>query len=679
MINRISKYFKSLKILNPLTRIFNNALNKISFLSAYNNLSELPDIKESLANIMADVEPEFLKLGQDLQQLYSDADQLTEQTVNAATFIGGKNKKGNFLSNIDLIAKQALSDLQNYQNNISENLTKTKASLEYLGKLITICSIIEKTGTSLNVIGLNIAIESSRSANSGEMFASFIDEIRQLSKKISEISKNILDDSQTTRLNQISANENILGGLETFERLYYNGEKVVKRALREIFKIMEISMNVFEKSNHLSRDISSQVGEVVVGIQFHDIARQKIEHIVMAINDIEDIINGKNQESKAGKDEILSRTYKIIGLQASQLREVINEIRNAYDKCRQAFKNLGHLVEDLVADVSVFDNNDDTESRLRKRITALKSGLEQLGNLLFTGRDLEHQINETVEQVSDAASKLSAHIDQVRGISLELHLKALNAIVKSARLQNQGRALEILAQEVTKLSGQSDLFVTDVVKILESLVSVSDDLDNNLSNKRSEQETHDSVTEGIRETTVNYERFKTEASIALEKSQSLQSDIISTETNLIFLNNLADKLEQYLDRFESIMEKLEPWANNIDENINNKIDQVANRYTMASERRLHHEHFNQPETLIPFSKTEDQDFVFDEVHPDGSQIDNNQADEADILGDNIELFDSDELPEPDTTEALETNESEITKTEADKNKEEDLGDNVELF
>ncbi|QTA81597.1 Methyl-accepting chemotaxis protein domain-containing protein [Desulfonema limicola] len=671
MINRISKYFKSLKDFNPLKKIFDKLLYKISFLSAYKNLSELSDIQESLGTVMTDVEPEFLELGQRLQQLYADSDQLTQQAVNAASFIGGKNTTSNFLSKIDLIAKQALSDLQYYQNNISENLAKTTASLEYLSKLINICSIIEKTGISLNVIGLNIAIESSRSEDSGEMFASFTDEIRQLSKKISEISKNILDDSQTTRLNQISANTNILKGLETFEHLYYKGEKVVKKAIRDIFKIMEISMNVFEKSNHLSREISSQVGEVVVGIQFHDIARQKIEHIIMALNDIEDIVTSRNQDSKAGKDEILGRSHKIIGLQASQLREVINEIRNAYKQCRQAFNQLGHLVGELVADVSVFDNNaDDDETRLRKRITALKSGLEQLGNLLFTGRDLEHQINENVEQVSDTASKLSAHIDQVRGISLELHLKALNAIVKSAKLEHQGRALEILAQEVSKLSGQSDLFVTDVVKILESLVSTSDDLDKSLySHNGSEQETHNSVAEGISEIGINYERFKTEASLALEKSHSLQADIIETGSSLIFLNNLADKLELYLGKFESIIQKLEPWADDTDENGKKKIDQVAHRYTMASERLLHHKHFNQTYTDKEMI-TKPEEFSHESY---------NYNKDSDIPGDNIELFDSDEPPESDNKEISESNELKTNKPEADKNKQEDMGDNVELF
>lgn len=716
-MSKIIKYLKNLNIIKFLSRTLDKVFSKISSVFAYRKLSELPDIKESLDSVMAKVEPDFLKLGQDLQNMYSDADRLTEQTVNAATFIGGKNKGENFLSNIDKVSKQALSDLQGYQNNISESLKKITGSLEFLGKLINICSVIEKTGISLNVIGLNIAIESSRSTDSGEMFASFTDEIRQLSKNISEISKNIMEDAQTTRSNQISANNNILSGLEMYERLYYNGEKVVKRAIRDIFRLMEISMNVFEKSNRLSREISSQVGEVVVGIQFHDIARQKIEHIVMALNDVEKLINGRNdKDAETDKDKILGRAYNIIGLQASQLREVINEIRNAEEKCSQAFNKLGRLVEDLVADVSVFDTNEDTESMLRKRITALKTGLEQLGSLLFNGRDLQQQINETVEQVSEAVSKLSAHIDQVRGISLELHLKALNAIVKSARLQNEGRALEILAQEVTKLSGQSDLFVTDVVKILQSLVSLSDDLDNSLDLKNiSKQDTYKLINEGINETTANYERFKTEASIALEKSQALQTNIINTESDLFFLNNLADELELYLGRFENILKELESWADNADDNVKRKIEEVAQRYTMASERRLHHEHLKQSEPRIPFSKVKDQDIVFDEKQPgnieffdfdeQGKDIENKDdigdnielfdpgeltgdTGNNDNLGDNIELFDSDTNVEVDLDDASKLNKAGTDKPDSNNPDEDlndkklgdkDLGDNVELF
>ncbi|MEZ4527248.1 MAG: methyl-accepting chemotaxis protein [Desulfobacterales bacterium] len=466
-----------------------------------------------------------------------------------------------------------------------------------------------------------------------------------------------------------------LRGLGTFGYLYSSAQRVVQKAIREIYSIMELSMEVLKIADAHSREISRQVGEVVVALQFHDIARQKIEHVVMAIRDAERICRGEREGSSP--DSALARAHKILFLQTAQLKEVIREIQGAYEKSLLAFRGLDRHVEQLVSDISVFETRQRTESRIEERIHALKAGLEQLGDLLSQGRGLEKQIKDTAEQVTHTASQLSGHIDQVRGISMELHLKALNAVVKSARLAESGQVLEILAQEVSRLSRQSDKFVSNVVEILQSLVSLSLELDlDSLETPESSDSTLSlSVEDGIRELAENYEQFKMNTSAATAGAMELRTAVGNTGTSLDFLPELAEEIGDYLEQLEAMTEKLEPWNIHAKEIASDKLDHIARRYTMKSERRLHRQ------------------YVGDISDPEKQRHDKEAADSfrdrpgnhgrPDIWKEADDSGKKDRKENTDTcavhSEAAADEEPGTAEKQKKGDEEEDLGDNVELF
>ncbi len=691
MLNRIIEISKNADMGKILTGIRNKGMRfpllYRFFSPAYGILPDLCALIRSLEGVMEKVEPQFLRIGMELQSLYADAEHLSDLTVNAAKSIGCADGCESFLSSIDRLAKHSLADLQGYRCKISTSLMNVGLSLEHLGRLCRICSVIEKTGMSLNVIGLNIAAESSRSPDAGVMFGSFTGEIRQLSRKISGISRNILEDAGTTRKGQMAANAEILKGLETFGVLYSSAQRVVQKAIREIYSIMELSMKVLDISNAHSREISRQVGEVVVALQFHDIARQKIEHMVMAMRDAEMICKGEmDGDSPASA---FARAHKILLLQTVQMKEVISEIRGSHEKSDLAFRGLGRHVDHLVSDISVFETRHRAESRIEERIRALKNGLEQLGDLLTQGKGLEKQIKNTAEQVTNTASQLSEHIDQVRGISMDLHLKALNAVVKSARLSDEGQVLEILAQEVSSLSRQSDKFVSDVVEILQALVSLSLELDlDSFETPQSEETGTLSVEEGIREITGNYGQFKMDTSAAAEGAENLRTAVMNTGASLGFLSELAEDLEDYLEQLEELAEKLQPWNIHAENIETDKLDQVARRYTMKSERQLHSQYIGDSSAILFASdngqtKNYSENVSENQVPPDGH-------DKTDTYG-NYVFPDSQKKSEtsgeenktekacPIHTEMIGDETAGFGQKTGKMDEDEDLGDNVELF
>ncbi|MCP4109392.1 MAG: hypothetical protein GY749_28355 [Desulfobacteraceae bacterium] len=593
--------------------------------------SDLTEIADSLEAVIKNAEPRFLKIGQELEALYFDANELAQLTAKSANSIGGESDE-NLLNIVGKLARQALEELQSCRSGIAESLDNIDEGAGHLDNLCNICSVIEKTGIFLHVVGLNMGVESSRSKEASEMFEVLVHEVKQLAQRVLDISRNIYDDSRSARARQLSAQSKILKGLDELSRLNEVAEKTVQNTVEEIRNIMKLSLNALERTSIHSKEISRQVSEIVVAIQFHDITRQQIEHIVHTLREWADIL-GRQKSSHfsikpgktfgTGKAKTLGSAHAILRLQAVQLTQVIEEIVAAYRKSAQAFEKLGNQVGELVTDVSVLNSaeNGKQENRIELRIEALKSDLQHLRILQKQGHSLKSQIGETAEQVSETASNLSHHISQVQGISLDLHLKALNAIVKSERLKGEGRTFEILAQKVSELSKQSNEFVADVVNILEAIIGLAKGLQ---IGSYSEMCQFDMI-EWNSEISCAYDQFIIDSSKALQDSGSLQEATFQTKSDLFFLHDLADELTMHLGKLEKGVTGLESWAGkDLHHSVKAEIRQVAGRYTMKRERDIHGQYIEggKPAKL---------------PEPMPSAEDNNIREDED-LGDNVELF-----------------------------------------
>lgn len=635
---------------------------------------EIATLSREMDAIIGDAEPRFLDLGERLQGLYTEADGLVNRTRRAAAAVGGDESVG-LLPHLEEMVNAAMADLRDRREAISGRLEEVMRSAEQLARLTTICATMGQTGLSLNVVGLNIAVESSRSTESVEMFSVFTEEIRGLSRRISDISTAIRDGSARTRNGQLAAYRQIRAGLDTLSRLIAEAEEIVGGAMDRIREIMAYSQQALERSTDSSREISRLVGEVVVAIQFHDISRQKVEHVGAALADAAGLLERPAEE----RPVVRGRVHRLLTLQIIQLQEVVDEIRAARERAARAFEQLNAQVADLVADAARLDAGDATDAHLDAHRQGLESGLRQLRELLGKGRSLDRDIRQIAEEGAEAASRLSDHIDPVRDISFDLHLKALNAIVKSARLPREGQALEVLAQEVSKLSTQSGGFVDDVVEILESLVSLSLDLDLMDDAEDAQEDRADTaIADGLEEMARRFDEFGTDAAAASEAARAIQADITATGGQLGFLDALATDLLDRISRLQALAERFTPWSEAAQHGSAETIEQAARRYTMESERRLHSRHLGEAADLaVGAGAAEgavelfDADVATDDNGPanDGSEQEAGPADGEAPSADAVPW----EHPTPPGGDA------DPGAAAGDNDEDETIGDNVELF
>jgi len=632
----------------------NRSVRSGSALSIFKMSSHPSALADSLEEVYESLDPRFTQIGRELQSIHSEAAQVTEQTLKSARLISSESGEG-ILVDIGSLTKESLVELQSCRADVSDSMGRVNAVAGHLGDLYAKCSVIEKIAMSLRVVILNIAVESSRSAESTDMFSDFVEDIKKLTEEIMAISERIRDDCKKEQKGQILIHKEISGGLSLLSDLAADAEEAVQSAALEIEHLMGLSIKALEDASAHSKEISSQVEKIVMAIQFHDITRQQVEHVIESLRDVEKLCAGKisGAEPKTDKNDALNRAYSILLLQASQLKRTISEIDTAYHEIMSAFEVIGSEVGRLVAGVSGFGRNkadgDPSATARHERagvtkdpFAVLKSALLRLNPLLVQGRDLRNRMQERAVQASETSFRLSRYVEQVRGISNGLHLKALNAIVRTAHLNGRGRALEVLAQEVNRLSDQSSEFVPNVVDLLDrisvlALKLVGESPVCRACTGRSEVtggaqvaggKAKMSIDAGTQDISSVYDLFREDSSAALERSQTLQTAISQTRSGLCFLPELTDQLAAHTDELGKMVQLLSPYVDR--KNMTQEeIDELIQRYTMDRERAVH------KQVIEGIDKFKTEDSVENSY---GLTTEIVVEKDEDDLGDNVELF-----------------------------------------
>lgn len=612
--------------------------------------TSLHAIKEPIEVVLNDSGPVFEQIGTELQLIYTGAKELNQLNVEAASMVDGDSDT-NSLSQIGGLANESLKMLESSREDIGKGIENVQTSANHLVNLRSKTSVIKRISKTLNIVALNIAMESTRSMECEEMFSFFVSEIKALSKNVNAITLSMHEDAASAYQKQMDAFGDISTQKMQLASLADTAHEVVQDNISKIEQLVASSLNAMNMAGIHSEKISRQVGEVVVAIQFHDIARQQLEHVIEAFDDAEKLCEKGTgtSVSEDQKAEILDQVYSIFNLQSAQMNLVINEIGDSHKKIAKAFDEIGNEADQLVNRVMGLGLIGIDETGERSCFSDLISGLEHLDNIMEQGHGMAHKVEETMLESTETVAKLSDHIKQIEGISMDLHIKAINAVLMSMRLGKKGKTLAVLAQDVTAVSKESNEFVAEVVDIIKEIGSIAHDLKCLTSRANDESSetgvvSESSLTQGVENISNAYEQFKENASGAIERSKELKEKIVQTESGLSFVIEIIEQLIEGRKRIDSLVQLLKPFslAENRDDS---GIEYVSERYTMESERHVHEQALGQTGLSIDHSEGdifeedsfETGDFSETEtVMPSEAESENVREDSE--FDENVELF-----------------------------------------
>jgi len=592
---------------------------------------------EGLKQICATTESDFLGLGNQLQSIYAESESLTQMVVALLSTEQDQTIQG-ALNTIQIHAANAIQELNQRREKLDKDLEGLKAIQVDLGSLSKQNNSFKQVAKNLKMVGLNISIESARTDESKNMFQALADEITQLAQTVYEVAANVSEDTASAQQNLNSIQSDISARMNHLQGLISAAEAMVKDALNEVDNLMQLTMHVMDGVGAKAKDINEQVGRLVVGIQIHDNISQRVAHIDTAVIEAVDIIKTSMGISlpPSAMEVIYGKAYGINRLQMAQLNTARDDVSSVYHQSKRALDKLLEAVVGVVQpegfDFSSAGNVcqfDVTNSR--HPVAVLKRALDQLIALFDEGLEDIRRLSAAREETSQTITRMTEHIDRVRDINFDIRLKALNAVIKSTRLGETGKAIEAIVNEMKEMAEQSNTTIQSVTDIMESIASASDDMDRNAADDaQSTDSAGYQLRNGIDEFSVACNSFKDQSFEVLDKGAALQEKIGKAGQKINFFDRLIRVFNKHQKDFTAMDGILAPFSHAVPEDWLEEEKRIIERYTMQREREAHEETLNGVRNAKNSTKgNERKEKALMAKPSEGGDSD---------LGDNIELF-----------------------------------------
>ena len=577
----------------------------------------------ALKDVSDATESDFLTLGNELQTIYAEAERLTQMVAAALSTNKGLTLQ-NILEKIQLHAQNALEELMLRRAKLEENLTGLVAMQDKLKALSRENGNFKRVAKNLKMVGLNISIESVRTQEARAAYQVLAEEINRLAQNVAGTAEHVSDDTKRILQNLQMIHNSLGTRMHHLNDLIHAAEKMVKDSLNKVEELMQLSIKAMDHVRGQSEEVKEQVAQLVVGIQIHDNISQRITHIASSINEAVDYIeNALSMEcGQEDRPAAFGRAYNINRLQVSQLKAMAEDVADTGVQNASALERLLVTVEAIALADGINTTAEGSICHFDARhsshpVAVLKAALTHLIDLFDQGVEDLNRLTEASHETGVAIQTMTTHIDKVRDINFDIHLKALNAVVKSTRLGETGKAIEAIVYEMKSLAEQSNTTIQTVAEIMEDVASTSQLLDQSAHEKESVQNdaAGQLLHQGIEDFSTVCNVFKDHSQNAVKLGGELQKKISFVRRRLDFFDKMVAVFNSSKAELEKADALFQPLVNTVSKDWLQQEQQLMERYTMQREREAHQMTVN-----------------------DGQQLKTDITETIDDSDDNIEFF-----------------------------------------
>jgi chromosome segregation ATPase len=586
----------------------------------------------NLEAICKDTEKDFLRLGSQLHTIHGDAQQLTQRVVAILAADQQQTIQG-ALKTIQTHATGALEDLHRCHARLNADLTDLKGIQNELHSLLDENQGFKKVAKNLKMVGLCISIESSRSQKAKATFQALAEEIVQLARTVHTVAGDIGEDTGIAQASLEAIQSQARLRSHYTDDLMASTQGAVADALDQVERLLQLTVAALDDIGVKARDIGEQVAQLVVGVQIHDNITQRAAHINTSLHESAAMLAARTgaDATASQSEQDLGKAYALIRLQTTQLHTIVEDVAAVRHQSETALDKLLAAVA-AVARPEGFDSTgngtqcgfDTADSH--HPVAVLRKALMHLLTLLDDGlRDIR-QLNGARENTGRTITRLGQHMAKVQDINQDIRLKSWNAVIKSNRLGETGKVIEVIVNEMKELAEESNGTIEAVTTILEKIDTASDILDQKNRTTQAEADTAgQELRKGIEAFTAACSSFKEQSHDAFQMGLQLQEKVAKSRKELAFLQKLEAKCREQCAGLTEMAARLQPYADAAPGDWMERDEAIRQRYTMQREREIHHNVYS------AVKPPGDQAPAISTAHP---------PDDSDDppLDDNIELF-----------------------------------------
>lgn len=277
----------------------------------------IPVLSNQLDEVVKETEAAALGIGDRFKDIVARARAQASRASGAFDRFSGEGSEEALLD----LSRRALSDAVESLRGVTDVSQKTLSDMEAMLKEVEnikrILDEIEYIADQTNLLALNAAIEAARAGEQGRGFAVVADEVRRLSVRSNSAAEEInrLIAKVDTDIRNI--HERTEESSRESSRRSSSAEEVVGGTLEKVDGMMDRTRKDLDELATETDFLASDINGIVVSMQFQDITRQRIEHVMEPLNafkaeleaELEKIRQEMRRAGGNGEDEWLEGVY----------------------------------------------------------------------------------------------------------------------------------------------------------------------------------------------------------------------------------------------------------------------------------------------------------------------------------------------------------------------------------
>jgi hypothetical protein len=206
-----------------------------------------------------------------------------------------------------------------------------------------------------------------------------------------------------------------------------------------------------------------RIATVVSALQVGDTTRQRVEHAEAALRSLAEAVGG----SDAGEGFLIDA---ICRLQAAQLGDSVGDFDGEVIAAAGALRELAVDAAEVVEQSRSLYGKGKGQSSLN----ALSDEVKLAARLLRDCEAERQKLDTLAAGIGAIVRSLLDQVEAVQAIEANMRLVSLNAAVKCAQLGPRGRALDVIAQQLRQLTGETVVCAEAALASLDTAAGVAE-------------------------------------------------------------------------------------------------------------------------------------------------------------------------------------------------------------
>ncbi len=309
---------------------------------------------------------------------------------------------------------------------------------------------IEECSEDLELISLNAMVSALKAGNNGGAFPYITRELQRVSRLSGDNSNSIrmhgknLDREYKSMIDRVRTDQRETG--QDMGRVYQTLDEVINR--------LRFYSDTFEEQCNLFRDgidrMRSPLYMILEEVQKHDIVRQSVNHIIISLDEIQNIDREEGIKDRLNNLKFASQVYELS-------RFIIDDIRESVFRSYERFSSEKRGVEEIIRSLSR-----DMDAKLReithddigKRIDVMKNTLvlyfsSHENSLIRDELSSDHFV-ELIDELEEGIRNFSKVLNSIRNI----HVASRIEVVKLNRLENMDNIIRNIDETVGTMEEQ---------------------------------------------------------------------------------------------------------------------------------------------------------------------------------------------------------------------------------